>query len=460
MHTSPHIRTMELIRKYNVPGPRYTSYPTVPFWNTQRPEDVQWTAAVRQSFNLFDDREGISIYIHLPYCESLCTYCGCTTRITKNHSVELPYIEAVLKEWNLVRASFDETPVLRELHLGGGTPTFFSAENLGYLVKGILKTCRTHPEHSFGFEGHPANTTAEHLQVLYSLGFRRVSFGVQDYDPQVQWMIHRFQTPQQVKHITEVARTIGYTSVNYDLVYGLPKQTPEGVNRTLLEVLDCLPDRIAFYSYAHVPWLKPGQRRFSESDLPDDEAKRSLYEIGRDLLERAGYDEIGMDHFALPGDSLSIAAKQGKLHRNFMGYTDFPTHLLIGLGVSAISDAWLAFVQNEKTVEDYLQRIDRGEWPYFRGHVLNDEDLLLRTMILDLMCRFETRWEEGDELHESVYEALQRLTPMEEDGLIQRLENGIRILSKGRPFVRNVCMAFDARLWRATPEKAIFSKTI
>jgi oxygen-independent coproporphyrinogen III oxidase len=451
---------MDLIRKYNVPGPRYTSYPTVPFWNPDKPGDEQWKSAMSRSFELFDEHEGVSIYIHLPFCESLCTYCGCNTRITKNHTVEMPYIEAVLKEWDLVRATFPEPPILRELHLGGGTPTFFSAENLGYLINKILQTCRVHTEHSFGFEGHPANTTAEHLQVLHGLGFRRVSFGVQDYDPQVQWMIHRFQTPQQVKHITQVARSIGYTSVNYDLVYGLPLQTVASVKRTVEEVLDCRPDRMAFYSYAHVPWMKPGQRRFSESDLPDDEAKRALYEAGRILFEKAGYEEIGMDHFALPGDSLSLAARHGKLHRNFMGYTDFPTHLLIGLGVSAISDAWLAFVQNEKTVEGYMERVARNEWPFFRGHVLSDEDLLIRTMILDLMCRFETRWEEDEELHESVYEALERLAPMEDDGLVERLANGVRIPLKGRPFVRNVCMAFDARLWRVATEKVIFSKTV
>ncbi|MEO8760911.1 MAG: oxygen-independent coproporphyrinogen III oxidase, partial [Bacteroidia bacterium] len=371
---------MNLISKYNTPTPRYTSYPTVPYWDVI-PTVEEWKQSVKFSFKESNNAQGISLYIHLPYCESLCTYCGCNTRITINHKVETPYIEAVLKEWNLYCLLFDEKPRIKEIHLGGGTPTFFSPENLKILIDGILSKAEIFDKADFSFEAHPNNTTFTHLETLYNLGFRRVSFGIQDFDPKVQQIINRIQSFEQVEKVVAEARSIGYTSINFDLIYGLPLQTRNSVTDTINKVQLLKPDRIAFYSYAHVPWIKPGQRSFTEADLPVDVEKRELYEIGCTKFKELGYEEIGMDHFALPSDSLCKAIKENTLHRNFMGYTHNSTQLMIGLGVSSISDTWYAFAQNVKTVEKYLAKVNASEFPLFRGHVLSKEDLIMRKHI-------------------------------------------------------------------------------
>src|SRR5690606_6372049 len=271
-----------LIQKYNIPGPRYTSYPTVPYWNEDTFSVQKWTSSLVTSFNESNASEGISLYIHLPFCESLCTFCGCNKRITKQHSVEDIYLNAVLKEWNLYLNLFNEKPIIKEMHLGGGTPTFFSPDNLKRLIDGIFKDAKRADDYEFSFEGHPNNTTREHLQSLYNLGFRRVSYGVQDYNETVQKAIHRIQPFENVKYVTEQAREIGYTSVGHDIIFGLPFQTLEDVERTILKTKELLPDRLAFYSYAHVPWIKGnGQRGFNEDDLPTPEIKRKQYELGK-----------------------------------------------------------------------------------------------------------------------------------------------------------------------------------
>jgi oxygen-independent coproporphyrinogen-3 oxidase len=449
-----------LIEKYNVAAPRYTSYPTVPYWDPISPTVSEWEKIAKNTFDRSNEKEGVSLYIHLPFCESLCTYCGCNTRITINHGVERPYLDAVLKEWDMYLSVFERKPRIKEIHLGGGTPTFFKPENLELLLKGILSGSVLCEDAELSFEGHPANTTMEHLEILYSLGFKRLSLGIQDFDSKVQDIINRFQTFEQVKYVTEEARRIGYTSVNYDLIYGLPLQTAEGMKKTIEKVIKLLPDRIAFYSYAHVPWVKPGQRKFTEADLPSGEAKRKLYESGRSQLENAGYHEIGMDHFALLKDSLHEASRAKRLHRNFMGYTNFHTELMIGLGVSSISDAWNGFAQNEKKVEDYYKRINKGEIPVFKGHVLSDEDLIIRRHILNIMCRLETNWKDEKDQCPALFEGLERLSEMIEDGLVVLDNDQLRITPAGRPFLRNACMALDARLWRNQPETTLFSAVI
>ncbi|RYG44027.1 MAG: coproporphyrinogen dehydrogenase, partial [Chitinophagaceae bacterium] len=322
-----------LLKKYNIAAPRYTSYPTVPYWETDSFTNEKWLESLVKAYKGHQN-QGISLYIHLPFCESLCTYCGCNTRITKNHGVEAPYIDALIKEWHIYCNYLGETPKIKELHLGGGTPTFFSPENLRKLISSILKNADE--ETSCSFEGHPDNTTFDHLQTLAKLGFKRMSLGIQDFDPTVQLMINRFQTPQQVHRIMTEAKELGYDSINFDLIYGLPGQTLGGLGQTMTEVLIMQPERIAFYSYAHVPWMKPGQRHYSEKDIPQGDQKFALYQMGRDMLLGAGYEEIGMDHFALKKDSLYQASANYHLHRNFMGYTDRRTDILIGLGVSAI----------------------------------------------------------------------------------------------------------------------------
>lgn len=450
-----------LVSKYNVPGPRYTSYPTVPYWNDTTFSLDHWKENLVKSFSESNSTEGISLYIHLPFCESLCTFCGCNKRITKNHKVETPYLESVLKEWRLYTEMFKERPVIKELHLGGGTPTFFSAENLRLLINGIFRDATMAENPSFSFEGHPNNTKGDHLQTLYDCGFTRVSYGVQDYNTTVQIAIHRLQPFVNVKRVTESAREIGYTSVGHDIIFGLPFQKKEHVIYSIEKTKELMPDRIAFYSYAHVPWIKGnGQRGFKDEDLPSAAEKREMYETGKRMLEEAGYIEIGMDHFALRTDSLFKAVEEKQLHRNFMGYTESRTQLMIGLGVSAIGDSWYSFGQNAKNVEEYQDLVDQGMLPIQKGHILNNEELLIRQHILNMMCRLETSWSEPSMQFEELPEVLLKLQEMQDDGLIEISSKGLQITEKGRPYVRNVCMAFDILLQRSKPETQLFSMTI
>lgn len=440
-----------LIAKYHVAAPRYTSYPTVPYWDMGTFSSEKWTGEVQHA------EEGISLYIHLPFCESLCTYCGCNTRITKNHHVETPYIDAVRKEWELYLEVFKEKPVIRELHLGGGTPTFFSPSNLALLISSILETSIIHPDAEFSFEAHPGNTTSEHLVTLYGLGFKRLSLGIQDFDPKVQLVINRIQSVAEVAAVTSQARATGYNSINYDLIYGLPLQDTEGLTDTINEVLTLRPDRIAFYSYAHVPWVKPGQRRYTEQDLPSAAQKQELYELGREMLKNGGYTEIGMDHFTLTSDSLYTAEQEGRLHRNFMGYTHQYSKLMIGLGVSSISDSWTAFAQNVKKVKEYITLVNAGQFPVFKGHILNEEDLVIRRHILNLMCKGETSWALPEQQNPAFTAGLERMKLIAKDGLVELGGSSLKVTEKGKRFLRNICMALDSRLWANQPQTQLFS---
>jgi len=450
-----------LIQKYNVPGPRYTSYPTVPYWNESNFTTEKWMAAFQQSFEESNSKNGISLYIHLPFCESMCTFCGCNKRITKNHSVEESYIKALLKEWSLYCNLFSERPNIKEIHLGGGTPTFFSKNNLEQLINGIFSYANKAEDYEFSFEGHPNNTTYEQLQKLYDLGFRRVSFGVQDYAEKVQKAIHRIQPFHNVAKVTFWAKEIGYTSIGHDIIFGLPFQTIEDVVDTIEKTNSLKPDRLAFYSYAHTPWIKGnGQRGFNDEDLPKDAEKRKLYEIGKQLLSKNGYHEIGMDHFALASDSLYTASQNQELHRNFMGYSASKTQLMIGLGVSSISDSWYSFAQNTKSLEDYYQILEWDKLPVLKGHILDDEDLIIRKHILNLTCQFETSWNNQELYFDEIPAVLSELKEMENDKLIIIEANKIRITEAGKPFVRNICMAFDLHLKRKSPETNLFSMTV
>ncbi|OUL61645.1 oxygen-independent coproporphyrinogen III oxidase [Flavobacterium sp. AJR] len=450
-----------LIQKYNVPGPRYTSYPTVPYWNENDFTYQLWIESLQRSFAESNQKDGISLYIHLPFCESMCTFCGCNKRITKNHDVENPYIEAVIKEWSIYCKLLNERPIIKEIHLGGGTPTFFSPKNLEDLINGIFSYADKAKEHEFSFEGHPNNTTYEHLQKLYNLGFRRVSYGVQDYSQKVQKAIHREQSFHNVAKVTFWAKEIGYTSISHDLIFGLPFQKVEDIIDTIEKTNSLQPDRLAFYSYAHVPWIKGnGQRGFSDENVPKDAEKRKLYEIGKQLLYKNEYHEIGMDHFALKSDHLYTAFKDGKLHRNFMGYSASKTQLMIGLGVSSISDSWYSFAQNVKSIEDYYQLLEWDKLPVVKGHILTEEDLIIRKHILNLMCNFETTWSEESNYFKEIPKILIQLKEMENDGLLTITNETIKVTEAGKPFVRNICMAFDLHLKRKAPETSLFSMTI
>ena len=448
----------DLIKKYNVAGPRYTSYPTVPYWDNELFTTQKWQNTLKESS---DKDESISLYIHLPFCESLCTFCACNKRITKQHAVEIPYINALLKELDLYVELYNYKPTVRDIHFGGGTPTFFSPENLAYLLSGIKERVFISQKASFSFEGHPNNTTYEHLKTLYDFNFDRVSYGIQDYNPSVQKAIHRIQSFDNVKYVTETARKIGYKSVGHDLIYGLPFQSVEHILNTIEKTIKLKPDRIAFYSYAHTPWIKGnGQRGFKDSDLPDAETKRLQYELGKKMLEENGYEEVGMDHFALIDDELFKAMENKTLHRNFMGYTTQQTSHLIGLGVSSISDVWYGFAQNEKKLEDYYKRLDNDEIPVFRGHILTEEDLEIRQHILNLMTKFETNLQNTKLNNESLNLIHKNLNTFIEDKLIIIKNNKITVVPEAKAFIRNICMAFDMRMLRKKPETQIFSMTI
>jgi oxygen-independent coproporphyrinogen-3 oxidase len=455
------LSTRNLLRKYDVPGPRYTSYPTILHWDNT-PTIAEWLQTISDSIDQTRRLDsGAAIYVHIPFCRSLCTYCGCNSRITSNTSAGRQYVKTVLREWELYseRLQLSQPLPLSELHLGGGTPTFLSAAELEELISGLLANTRKTEDAEFSVESDPRVTQPDHLATLYRLGFRRLSLGIQDFDPLVQLAVNRVQSERQVRAVTEQARAAGFNSINYDLIYGLPFQTLQSVAQTIAAVMRLRPDRIAFYAYAHVPWVKPGQRHFTEKDLPSGDEKRALYEYGRRRLQAAGYREIGMDHFALESEALWQAAQNGTLHRNFMGYIPRQVAPLIGLGVSSISDSWTAFAQNEKTVEAYEQRVALGEIPIFRGHRLSREDLILRRHILNLMTRFETSWDTPD-LHVPFLDSVAaRLAELENDRLVRLTDTSCEVTDEGRPFLRNICMAFDAHLALDVTAK-LFSRTI
>lgn len=449
---------LHLLNKYDVPTPRYTSYPTVPYWEPDSINASSWLKSVKQTF--VQENGEMSIYIHLPYCENLCTFCACNKRITKNHNVEDRYIDAVLKEWSMYREHFPAQPTIREIHLGGGTPTFFSPENLVKLINGITHGCNVTDDHEFSIEVHPNYTKEAHLIALSQVGFNRISLGVQDFDPEVQFIINRVQSFKKTKEVVDWARKHGFSSVNIDLVYGLPKQTVQSVELTAQLLRELQPDRIAFYSYAHVPWKSKGQRRYTEADLPGAEEKWKMYHKGRELLMEQEFVPIGMDHFALSDDKLFKAASEGKMHRNFMGYTTTNNKLIIGLGCSSISDSWDAFVQNEKEVEVYEEKIESGNWAFITGHLLNEEDRILRQHILNLMCKAETILSEPELDQPFITSAKEKLKHLAGDGLLVLHDNKISVNEKGQLFVRIICAALDARLFRKSSSSTIFSKAI
>jgi len=450
----------DLSNKYSTPAPRYTSYPTVPFWDTGSFSGQAWKKAFRNRIQEMNGRP-ISIYIHLPFCESMCTFCGCFKRITKRHDLEGPYIDAILKEFDLYRQQAGRNLTIAELHLGGGTPTFFSPDNLARLIEGILSRSDKAGDAEFSFEGHPQSTSTEHLHRLKELGFERVCFGVQDYNPRVQEAIHRIQPFQQVMEVSETARRVGYTSVAHDLIYGLPFQTEADVAHTVEKTIEIRPDRIAFYSYAHVPWRKGnGQRGFKDSDLPGPELKLRQQQLGKNLLLEAGYMEIGMDHFALIHDPLYLSKASDSLHRNFMGYTPRKTELLLGLGVSSISDSSDCFAQNVKSIEEYQHLVGEGVLPVVNGHVLSEEDIAIREMVESLMCNFWLEWGRDFIQHPQYRQMLEEWRSFEQEGLLYLGEQNLEVLTEGKPFVRNICMVLDQYLRKTKPEEPVFSLSV
>ncbi len=453
---APKSHETDLFKKYDIPAPRYTSYPTVPYW-TDNPTTEQWIENVRQTFA--NPAATWSLYLHIPFCETLCTFCGCNTSITKDHSREEPYVGLIHKELETyLRAvpEMAERPVL-QLHLGGGTPTFLSPLNLQRLLEPMLKRLKRDERNFEGsIEVDPRRTSREQLETLRSLGFTRVSLGVQDFNPEVQRIVNRVQPREITEKLVQDSRDLGFESVNFDLIYGLPKQTNESIREMAEITVSMRPDRIALYSFAKVPWIKPAQRLFKDEDLPEGEAKRHLYEIARRILLDAGYREIGMDHFALPNDSLSVSERTGQLHRNFMGYADRRTDALIGLGVSSISETPGCFHQNEKVLPVYERRVMNGEIPTLRGHLLNAEDRKHREQILQFMTKSSVELES----EEQARDVREFISSLFDDGLVTLKGRRLILTELGRPFLRNACMALDARLRAKAPDTKVFSSSL
>jgi oxygen-independent coproporphyrinogen-3 oxidase len=448
--------TSELFAKYDVRVPRYTSYPTVPAWHAA-PTAAQWTASLQRA--LTDPSATLSLYVHLPFCESLCTFCGCNTVITRDHGRSKPYIDRVLCELDLY---LQMAPALRErrleqVHLGGGTPTFASAEELAHLVDGILsRLTAVGPERFTGsVEADPRATGSAQLRALRDRRFTRLSLGVQDFNEETQRLVNRIQSPALVASLVAEARAAGYESINFDLIYGLPGQTPASMQRLADEVLRLAPERLAVYSFARVPWIKPRQRKFTDEQIPVAAEKRALYDSIRRPLLAAGYLELGMDHFALPNDSLARAAAEGTLHRNFQGYTEARTNALLGLGVSAISETADCYHQNEKVITVYERRIDRNEIPTLRGHLLSDDDRRRREQIVAVMTRFAVTLDDAQAVDARVF-----LAPLLEDGLAVLEGNVLRVPAAGRAFIRNIATFFD-EYSRASPSASpMYSRSI
>jgi len=446
----------ELLKKYDVPVPRYTSYPTVPYWSDS-PSTPEWIESMRRCLDV--ETTTWSLYLHVPFCETLCTFCGCNTMITKNHDREHPYVQTLLREFELYAQHLPrlKNKPLRQLHLGGGSPTFLAPKHLDELVGGLLKQVRVEEGQFEGsIEVDPRRTTPEQLQVLLKHGFRRVSMGVQDFDPEVQRLVNRIQPLEQTRSLTEAARALGYDSVNYDLIYGLPKQELKSFASSIDRTIELRPDRIALYSFALVPWIKPQQRLFKDEDLPVGQEKRALYEMAYGKLTAAGYIEIGMDHFALKTDALALAQKNGTLHRNFMGYTEWRTDILLGLGVSSISETPDCFHQNEKVLPVFERKIAEGQLATLRGHKLNADDRERREQILRFMTSGRVQLKDDRQ----VSDVQQFLSDMIKDGLVLVESGSLKITEKGQPFLRNACVALDQRLRDQKPTTKVFSQAL
>jgi oxygen-independent coproporphyrinogen III oxidase len=441
----------ELIHKYNHPAPRYTSYPPVPFWNNT-PEEAQWISHLQASY---DANTGLDLYVHVPYCESLCYYCGCSRTITRDHGVEANFVELLLTEWQLYQDKLGFTPAINSLHFGGGTPTFLSPEHLELIIQTLTANKRPH---FFGsIEIDPRTCQDGHLQVMQRNGIVRASLGIQDFDPSVQAAINRQQPPHMVTALVKKIRQLGIPSLNFDLIYGLPRQTLASITQTIELVSELRPELIAFYSYAHLPEKIKNQKLIAPQELPAAELKRELYETGKALLLQQGYIEIGMDHFALPGSYLYEAKLQQQLHRNFMGYVDKKSSILLGLGPTAISDSSQSFIQNEKELKLYQQSIQSGKLPIEKGHTHQPSDLVVQEIILQLMCGKKAKltaqhlpyWEQ----------ILDELQSFEQDGILELAGDELSITELGQPFLRNVAMSFDYHL-RERSSTARFSQTI
>lgn len=438
----------DLVRKYNVPGPRYTSYPPATQFTAERPfADIE--ASIRRNNETGRD---LSLYFHLPFCESLCWFCGCTTIITLDHNRSAAYIDQLGREMDLMGERLDPKRKVVQLHFGGGTPTFSPPDQLRRLGEMIHDRFTVAPDLEAGVEVDPRRLTKDHLKALREIGFQRASMGVQDNNPVVQKAVHRIQPPEMTRQTVEWLRELGFTSLNLDLIYGLPHQTVDSFARTLDEVIALQPDRFAVFSYAHVPWMKPAQKILQNREcLPSAETKLDLLKLTIDRLGEAGYGYIGMDHFARADDELAVAQREGTLQRNFQGYSTRGGSDIYAFGMSSISQTQDAYWQNLKELPAYEAKLAAGELPYARGYILNEEDQRRRTTIMQIMCNLRANYAEmsrrlGVDFESHFAPELASLDDLEADGLVERTPGELRVTELGRLLVRIIAMRFDAYL--------------
>jgi oxygen-independent coproporphyrinogen-3 oxidase len=452
-----------LLRQYDRPGPRYTSYPTAVEFNDTF-DDAAYRGRLSAAADAADDP--LSLYVHLPFCEARCSYCGCMVIITQKREVAARYLAYLEREITLLAAHLGERRRVVQHHWGGGTPTYLSLEQIERLYSIVSRHFDLAPGGERAIEIDPRVTTPAQLDLLQALGFNRLSMGVQDFTPAVQSAINRRQTEAQTRDLYGYARRAGFDCINVDLIYGLPKQSLDTFRRTLDSVVDMRPDRIAVYSYAHVPWLRPHQKQIAAADLPDANLKFEVFGAAIEAFLAAGYEQIGMDHFARPGDELAIAARARRLHRNFRGYTTRPAPDILGVGVSAIGDVRGAFAQNVKKLSRYYDALDRGVFPIERGYVLSPDDLVRRHVIAQLMCNFhvdrlsvEAFGVDFEAYFAPELAALTAPGGPAADGFVTVDRDAIAVTPRGRLFVRNICMTFD-RYLAAHQDKPVFSRTV
>lgn len=457
--------TLELLRKYDRPGPRYTSYPTAVEFHEGYGE-TDYRRSLAEADRLAD--EPLSLYVHLPFCEDRCSFCGCNVVITRKREVAARYLEYLHREIDLLADHLPSRRRLSQYHWGGGTPTYQNVREMEALQRKVLEHFRLDPDAEVAVETDPRVTTHEQVDVLKALGFNRISMGVQDFTPEVQEAINRNQTEAETRRHYDHCRKAGFHSINIDLIYGLPLQTPDAFDRNMDVVLEMRPDRVAVYSYAYVPWIKSNQKKIDTSQLPSAETKLRLFCIARERFLEAGYVQIGMDHFALPDDELALAVRNRRLHRNFMGYTVKMGSDMLGVGVSSIGDVRGAFAQNEKKLSTYYAALDAGKFPIERGYRLDADDVVRRDVISRIMCNFyldraEVESRLGIDFAAYFAREIEELSAPDgpvSHGFLEIRPDGLEVVGNGRLFVRNIAMVFDRYLRTKTGDKPVFSRTV
>jgi len=451
-----------LIQKYDIAGPRYTSYPTaVQFTPDFTEADYRLQAAKSNASG-----RDLSLYFHLPFCDTICYYCACNKVITKDRSKAEPYLDMVHKEIAMQGELFDSSRKVNQLHWGGGTPTFISHQQMTQLMQVTRQHFNLHDDDSgeYSIEIDPREVTRDSIKLLRDIGFNRMSLGVQDFDPAVQKAVNRIQSEEQTLNALSSARDTGFKSISTDLIYGLPLQTEKSFAQTLQRIIEISPDRISLFNYAHMPTLFKPQRRINEDEMPSAEVKLAILKQSIETLTGAGYVYIGMDHFAKPDDELSIAQQQGKLYRNFQGYATHADCDLIGMGITSIGTVDNSFSQNVKTLDEYQNLISAGKLAVFRGVEIDDDDLLRRAVIMQLICHFNLKFSDIESKFRIDFKQyfayeISRLTAMCDDGLIEMNAQSIQVTAKGRLLIRNICMVFD-RYLKSAEDNQRFSKAI